>query len=169
MKKIICLIFIVAMAVNGCKKTQIGPAGEEKIIPGNFLSAGKYDKLVVEIVNEKGYVINSQTTNNLLNFLSSRLNKPGGISINIREIQNQGKSTVSLSDIANIEKQFRQNFSNGKTLGVFVYAGAVDYSANTGNSQVLGIAYGNTSIAIFGKTISSYSGGLTQPPRAILE
>ncbi|HWY13334.1 MAG TPA: peptidase [Bacteroidia bacterium] len=168
MKKIIFLIFIVLVTINGCKKAPLGSA-EEKITPENFLSGKMYDKIAIEVVNEKGYELNSQTISNLQNFLSSRLNKPNGIVINVRELPNQGRSTVSLNDVANIEKQFRLSFSKGSTLAVFVYAGAVDYSASAGNAKVLGIAYGNTSIALFGKTISSYSGGLTQPPRAILE
>lgn len=168
MKKIIVLLVAVLLiVVTACKKSSLKT--EEKVVPGNFLSAEKYEKLVVEIVHEKGYDLNSQTIKNLQAFLSNRLNKPKGIVFSEKEISGQGKVYVTLTDIQNIERQFRTNFSKGSTLTVFIYVSGADYSGNSGNSKVLGIAYGNTSMVIFGKTIHGYSGGLAQPPRAVLE
>ncbi|MFB6307080.1 MAG: membrane metalloprotease, partial [Flavobacteriales bacterium] len=37
------------------------------------------------------------------------------------------------------------------------------------NENVLGLAYGTTSMAIFEKTITEYSGGISEPPRYKLE
>lgn len=167
MKKIIVLMVAVLFSFGGCKKADL--KNEEKIEPGNFLSSAKYERLAIQIVYEKGYALNSETKNHLQNFLAARLNKPDGIIFNEREIAYQGKGMVTVGDITNIEKQFRTNFSKGKTLAVFVFVAGAEYAGNSGNSKILGIAYGNTSIALFGKTIHSYSGGLTQPSRSLLE
>lgn len=166
MKKIIGLICAVLLSVSACKKGSM--ATEEKITPENFLSSGKYDRLVIEIVYEKGYALSTETKNHLQNFLSARLNKPKGIIFNEKEISSRGKPVMTVSDIFNIERGFRTNFSKGNTLAVFVFSSG-DYAANSGNSKILGIAYGSTSIALFEKIIHSYSGGLAQPPRTILE
>jgi hypothetical protein len=165
--KIMILLLAMFVIVSGCKKDPLKT--EEKVGPKDVLSDTKYDKIIVSVVYEKGYALNSQTIRNLQNFLSARLNKPGGIFFNEKEIPEQGRSIVSLTDLQILEKQFRTEFSKGKTIAVFVYVGGSDYAENSGNSKVLGVAYGNTSIALFGKTINSYSGGLTQPPRAMLE
>ena len=167
MKKIIVLIVCAVCIFNSCKKSSLRT--EEKIIPRDFLSDKKYEKLVVDVVYEKGYSLNSQTINNLQTFLSNRLHKPKGIIFTQKEISNQGKDIISISDITNLEKQFRTEFSGRSTLAVFIFVSGSDYAENSGNSKVLGVAYGNTSIALFGKTINSYSGGLTQPSKVVLE
>jgi len=167
MKKIIVLISAILLSVSSCKKDSL--LTEEKVTPENFLSSEKYDRLVIDIVYEKGYALSTETKNHLQNFLSARLNKPKGIIFNEKEISNQGKALMNMSDIFNIERQFRTNFSKGNTLSVFVFSGGGDYAGNAGNAKVLGMAYGSTSIVLFEKTIQSYSGGLLQPPRTILE
>lgn len=167
MKKIIVLIVVVLLSVSACRKGSLRT--EEKIKPENFLSSKKYEKLIIEIVYEKGYALNSETKNHLQNFLSARLNKPKGIIFVEREIPVQGKSSMTESDIANLEKQFRANFSRGNILSVFIFSGGADYAGNSGSSKILGLVYRSTSVALFEKTIQAYSGGLAQPPRSILE
>lgn len=160
-------LLLLMVIVSSCKKDPLKT--EEKIGPHDLLSDKKYEKMVVTVVYEKGFNLNVQTIKNLQGFLASRLNKPQGFVFNEREIAFQGETIVSVGDLINIEKQFRTDFSAHKTLSVFIFVSAGDYAGNEGNSKVLGIAYGNTSIALFGKTINGYSGGLTQPPREILE
>ena len=167
MKKILVLIVTVLLSFSGCKKGSL--KNEDTITPKNYLESGKFDRLAIQIVYEKGYALTSETKTHLQNFLAERLNKPDGIIFDEKEIPFQGKGLIGMNDIRNMEKQFRTNFSKGKTLAVFVFCGAGDYSGNSGNSKVLGIAYDNTSLALFGKTIHAYSGGLTQPPRSVLE
>jgi hypothetical protein len=165
--RILIVLLSTFIVIGGCKKDPLKT--EEKISPNDLLSAKKYEKMVITVVYEKGYALNAQTIKNLQNFLSNRLNKPQGFVFNEREIANQGKDLVTVTDLTNMEKQFRTDFSAHKTLSVFVFVSASDYACNSGNSKVLGVAYGNTSLALFEKTITSYSGGLTQPPREILE
>ncbi len=166
-KKILVLLLTIVVIVSGCKKSSLKT--EEVIRPKDFLSDKKYEKLVVTIVYEKGYALNAKTISGLQTFLSARLNKPDGIIFNQKEIPDQGKRIITITDIRNIEKQFRFDFSGKSTLTAFVYVSAGDYAESAGNAKVLGIAYGNTSCTLFGKTISSYSGGLAQPSRSMLE
>lgn len=165
--KIMFLLLTIVLVVSSCKKGSLKT--EVRVGPKDILSDEKYEKMIVNVVYEKGYALNAQTIRNLQNFLSTRLNKPGGIFFTEKEIPDQGRSIVSVTDLNILEKQFRTEFSKGKTVAVFVYVAAGEYAGNQGNSKILGVAYGNTSIGLFGKTINSYSGGLTQPPRSMLE
>jgi len=166
-KKILVLLLTMIIIVSGCKKSSLKT--EEVIRPNDFLSDKKYEKLVVTIVHEKGFALNAQTIAGLQSFLSARLNKPNGIFFAEKEIPDQGRRIVTVTDIKSVERRYRTDFSEKSTLTAFVYVSAADYAESAGNAKVLGIAYGNTSIALFGKTINSYSGGLTQPSRSMLE
>jgi hypothetical protein len=165
--KIIVLLLGIFIMLGSCKKDPLKT--EDKVSSHDILSDKKYGKVVVSVVYEKGYALDPQTIKNLQGFLSARLNKPDGIFFNTREIPVQGKSFLSVTDLQNMEKQYRTGFSKGNTIEIFVFVTSADFAENSGNAKVLGVAYGNTSIALFGKTINSYSGGLTQPPRSILE
>jgi hypothetical protein len=165
MRKLSFYLILICL-INGCKKTHLLP--EERITASDLLSDKKYEKLVVEIVHEKGYPLTAQTISNLQNFLSARLNKPGGITFTEKEISWQGREYVSLTQIRDLEKRFRSNYSGGKTLAVFVFVSGSHFEDSDG-AKVLGIAYNSTSMALFQRTINDYSGGLAQPPRAILE
>ncbi len=167
MKKLGVIVMVILSVFLGCKKSELRT--EDKIVPRDFLSDKKYEKLIVEVVYEQGFSLNSQTIKNLQDFLSARLNKPKGIIFQHKEISAQGKEYMTVSDIINIEKQFRTSFSGRNTLTAFVFITSADYAGNSGNIKTLGIAYGNTSMALFGKTINNFSGGLTEPPRHVLE
>lgn len=166
MRKVLPFLLLLCL-INSCRKKPLLP--ESRITPNDLLSDRKYEKLVVELVHEKGYTLNAQTISNLQNFLSARLNKKGGISFTDKEIAWQGRDVISLTDIRNVEKKFRSAYSAGKTLSVFVFVSGSAFNESSGDAQVLGIAYGSTSIALFEKTIGQHSGGLAQPPRSILE
>jgi hypothetical protein len=166
MKQVLPFLILLCL-FNSCRKRPLLP--ENRITPNDLLSDRKYEKLVVEVVHEKGYPLTAQTISNLQNFLSSRLNKKKGISFSDKEIDWQGKNVITLSEIKEIEKKFRSGYSAGKTLTVFVFVSGSDFAENSGDAQVLGVAYGSTSVALFEKTIGQHSGGLAQPPKTILE
>lgn len=166
MRKIVPFLILLCL-FNSCRKKPLLP--ESRITPRDFLSAKKYEKLVVEVVHEQGYTLDQATISHLRNFLSARLNKPKGISFTDKEIPFQGKEKISIPELQEIEKKHRPSYSARKTLSVFVFVSGSSSSKDEGDSQILGVAYGSTSIAIFGKTIQQHSGGLVQPSRVILE
>ena len=145
------------------------PNDNGKIVANDFLSESRYKQLVVEIAYVEGYKPQTASLNHLKSFLESRLNKSGGISINSVPVASPGKATYSLTDIRNIEETHRTKFPSGETLAAWLFFYDGDYAANQGDSKVLGVAYGATSMAVFGKTVAEFSGGLGQPSTYVLE
>lgn len=165
--RIICLYLIIITSISGCKKDEF--ARNDSVSPNDFLSGKKYEKLIVEIQYVTGYQPTTATVDNLKAFLQQRLNKPGGITIVQNAISSPGKTSFSIDDIKAVEKEYRTQHTSKKTLTAYFFFADADYASNSGSSKVLGIAYGNSSMVIFEKTIKDYSGGITQPPITTLE
>ncbi|MGZ3903511.1 MAG: peptidase [Bacteroidia bacterium] len=162
----ILLFFVVLLYLSGCKKdTSIFPDG----VPNNFLSAKSYKKLVIEIQYVQGFQPTQQTIDNLTNFLRERLNKPEGISVVTESIPSPGKNSYTLTDITSIESGYRTQRTQGNTITAYFLFVDKDYASNPSSGKVLGMAYDETSMVIFEKTITDYSGGLGQPTRDVLE
>lgn len=64
-----------------------------------------------------------------------------------------------------MEKEHREHFTEGTTLASYIIFLDGEFST----SNVLGIAYYNTSTAYFHETIDRISGGLGQPSRTKIE
>lgn len=143
--------------------------GAVKVIPNDFLSSQQYDQLVVEIQYVEGFQPKPESVANLKTFLQQRLNKPAGITIEQKAIPSPGKVSYSLKDLIEVENKNRTQKAHDKTVGAYFFFADGDYAANSGNSKVLGIAYGGSSMVIFEKTIKEFSGGITQPQVSTLE
>jgi hypothetical protein len=131
----------------------------------DFLSASKYNSIKIEIQYMPGYQPDAAAINNLTTFLGTLLNKPGGITVVQTQIAASGNAVLSLNDIATIEKNNRTVYTSGSQLGVyFLYTNGGYTDANA-----LGIAFRNTSMAMFGKTVHDHSGGIGQVSRTKLE
>lgn len=143
--------------------------GTASIEPNDFLSSSEFDKLIVEIQYVEGYAPAPSAVSDLKNFLDSRLNKPAGISIIQSSIASPGKEIYSVQDIRSIERANRTLKPDGRTLTCYFLFLDGDYAGNSGNGQVLGIAYGPTSMALFKKTIHDHTGGLGQASAAAVE
>lgn len=131
----------------------------------NLLSAASFTSIKIEMQYMPGYQPDANAVANLVAFFNAVVNKPGGITVVQSAIPPSGKASLSLTDVANIEKSNRTVFNSGSQVGIyFLYADAA-YS----DPNVLGIAYRNTSMCIFGKTVHDYSGGIGQTSRTKLE
>lgn len=141
------------------------------IKPNDFLSGENYDRLTVEVASVQGYEPTDEALNNLKAFLGSRLNKSGGIGLVPVSIPSPGKAVYSLDDIKKIEQDNRTLFPDpeGKKLTAWFFFADADYAENEGDSKVLGIAYGPTSMVIFENTVREFSGGRGQPSMPVLE
>lgn len=144
---------------------------EVVIKPNDFLSGENYDRLIVEVASVKEFEPTGEALNNLKAFLESRLNKNGGIGVVPASIPSPGKAAYSLDDIKKIEQEYRTLFSDpeDKKLTAWFFFADVDYAENEGDSKVLGIAYGPTSMVIFEKTVREFSGERGQPSTPVLE
>ncbi|ASE62156.1 M12 family metallo-peptidase [Chryseobacterium indologenes] len=132
----------------------------------DLLSNNRYNSLSIEIQYMPGYAPDSQAIEHVKNFLGTSLRKDNGIKISLREIPGTSASTLSAEDIRKIENTNRTVFTNGTTMAVNILYTNGQY---TGSANTLGIAYRNTSIALFGKTIHDNSGGVGQTSRTKLE
>lgn len=133
----------------------------------DLLAADDYDRLVVQIQYVGDFAPTAQGLAHLEGFLQERVNKPMGIQIvSPEQIQITPQATYSASEIRALEAEHRSMYTQGRTLvAYFLWIdGAFDQSAN-----VLGIAYNNTSMAIFAERIDDNTGGLAQPSKATVE
>ena len=164
MKKIVsggCMIlFLFAL---GCKDNE-NVKNPNNVIPNDFLSGSYYNKLIVEIQYVDGFAPAAATVTNLVSFLEQRLNKPSGISVVQTSISPPGKSTYSLAEIVSLEASNRTQTTNSHNLTAYFIFVDGEYSANSSNSKILGVAYAPTSMVVFEKTVRDFSGGATQPP-----
>lgn len=166
MKTLILILGIFLTALTACKKEKWT---ERRIDPVDFLSGDKYKNLVVQVAYEPGYVLDNKTKENIINFMNTRLNKPGGIQIVTKEIPSSGKAYISASDLIEIERKYRTEFSRRSTLSAFIFISGSQFAENYGDTKYLGVKYGETGIALFGSTIAEYSGGINQPSKSTLE
>lgn len=178
-------LIILFAILSGCGKDTPVPAGQDDTSspgtpdggtvsappakPVDFLSDKDFDKLIVEVQYVKGYQPKAESVDRLQEFLQARLNKPAGITIMQNEVPSPGKAAYSLKDLQELEKEGRTQITKDKTLTAWFFFADGDFAANSGDSKVLGIAYGGSSMVIFEKTILEYSGGLTQPSVSKLE
>jgi len=170
MKKIIPLLFIIVL--YACNKNNSSPYS----LPDSYsnqslgasandlLSAKRYSSIHIQIQYMPGYEPDPAVITNLSNFLNSVCNKPGGISVEESQIAANG-ANLTVNDVSVIEKQERTAYTNGSTLDVYVL---ITDGEDTSTS-ILGVAYRNTSVCLYGKTIYSNSGGFGQVSRPSLE
>ena len=158
------------LAFTGCKKsdtiTNLPAINSENnkavgASANDLLSASKYSSVKIEIQYMPGYQPDAAAVNNLVAFVNSLVNKPGGVTVVQTQIASAGKTVLSLNDIATIEKNNRTVYTSGNQLGVyFLYT-----DGNYSEANVLGIAFRNTSMSLLGKTIHDNSGGIGQASR----
>lgn len=161
--KLVLAILLFIVSTEACKKDK-----REWLLPikpHDFLTSKKYKSLTIEITYVEGHQPTGDALTNLENFLNDRLNKTDGIHYKYKSISSPGKATYSIDDLRDIEKKQRASYSRHKELVAFVFFADAPYS----DGDVLGIAYGNSSIGIFEKSIEDHSGGIGQPQQDILE
>jgi hypothetical protein len=175
MKTYIPILCALILAITGCSKSDNNDNGNN---PGSYsttrsvgasakdlLSNSTYTSAKIEIQYMPGFAPDAGAIAHLSGFLGSYLNKPGGILIVQKEITASGNTTLSIQDIASIEKQNRTVFTTGSEMGIYILYTNGIFSEN----KVLGSSYHNTSMVVYGKTIHDNSGGLGQTSRTKLE
>jgi hypothetical protein len=161
-------LFIAIMTMApGCKKDKNNP--DTAVRPADFLSDNTYNQLLVELQCVNGYEPDAATVTRLKKFLEERLNKSAGITVITSHINSPGKSSISIDEARQIEKEHRSQNTHDRTLCAYFLFVDADYSANSGDSKVLGVAYGSSSMIIYEKTIREFSGGIGQPSVSTLE
>ena len=172
MKKSIAVLIAVIILFAQCSKKDSTPTSSNNLNTKSvgasakeFLSAGTYTSINVQLLYMPGFAPDATALTNLTSFLNTLVNKPAGINFSQTPISASGKSVFSIEDISALEKANRTQFTNGNVLSVYVVY--VDAPFTTAN--ILGAAYRNTSLVIFGPTVTSNSGGVNQTTRTKLE
>lgn len=176
------LLFILACSKDGTdEKTIIDENGNELIIDtavnkkkvgdsaNDLLSSQNFNDLTFEIFYVENYKPATATITNFETFLAERLNKSGEINFTLTQIESPGKSTYSITEIKEIEDEIRTSYNFDDKIAVFGLYIDGEYSENTENGSVLGVAYRNTSFVIFEKTIKEFSGQPLAPSTTVLE
>lgn len=168
MKKIYFLFLIAGgLLWWGCDKNSLPAANNGSVgaAANDLLSDNTYKRLEIEIHHMPGFALSGQSVNNLQDFLATYLRKPGGIGIFQTEIPGFTATTTSLEDIKATEAENRTFFTTDSVIRVYILV----TNGNFEDPNVLGVAYRNTSLCLFGKKIADHSGGLTQPSKVKLE
>ncbi|HYC39164.1 MAG TPA: M12 family metallo-peptidase [Chitinophagaceae bacterium] len=165
------LLFLLAI---GCSKTEYvnNPGGANELhdkpvgtSARPLLSASPYSSLRIEIQYMPGYAPDQNALAHVHSMLSSILNKPGGITIATSEIPASSGSTLNIEQVFQVEKNNRRAFTTSNQIAVYV----LYTNGHFTDGNVLGAAYRNTSVVLFGRTIHENSGGLGQVSRTKLE
>lgn len=158
--KSLALVVLVAIAF-GCEKDPEVPAYvvNNSVKPVDFLSDKTYTALNIEVGYVDGYQPSAAALSNLTTFLTQRLNKSATITVTQHTIPATGRVTIDVDAIREMEKLQRKTVTSGKILTAWIMFLDVEYSESTSTSKVLGIAYGASSMAVFEKSVASY----TQP------
>jgi len=135
----------------------------------DFLSAAKYQSIVVEVLYVANFQPAPQTLLNLEQFMENRLNKPGGITITQRQIASPGTSPYDINEIVQIETVTRTKYNNGNVLTLYLLFIDGKSSGDTASSFTLGTAYRNTSFVVFENSVKGLSDSFGEPERADLE
>jgi pectin methylesterase-like acyl-CoA thioesterase len=174
MKKHLLLFLFTITLFASCKKYLVvddQPSTsnlDERVVGASaneLLSSSKYKSLRLEIQYMTGFAPDAAAVTHLQNYLTAHLNKPGGITVMTKEITAGTNQVLNVNDLASIEKANRTAYTYQEELSIYILITNGNYTEN----NVLGVAYRNTALALFGKKIKDNSGGLTQPSRTKLE
>ena len=171
MKRILLFASLMFLFFS-CKKAVINPEvlpdsySDQKIgaSANDMLSSGKYTTLNIQVQYMPGYSLDPAVVTNLTNYLDGICNKPGGITITQSQIAANG-DTLNVDKVAVLERQNRTAYTGGGTISLYVLV-TDGYDTSV---SILGFAYRNTSICLFGKSIFDHSGGYAEVSRVSLE
>lgn len=135
----------------------------------DLLSEEKFTSIKVEMVYVTGYEPSQKTLTNLTGFLQERTHKPDGVSINKRAVSSSAKAPFNIDEIVEIESTERTSFNAGDEITVYIYFADGSHEDDTTTKIVLGSAYRNTSIVIYGETVKNISSRLNAPDKSTVE
>lgn len=135
----------------------------------DFLSASKYNTLIIEVFYVQNFRPQPATLVNLKNFMEDRLNKPGGVTIIEKEVPSLGNAPYDLDEIAQIESLYRTKYNYGNILTMYMFFADGGATTDTDSSFTLGTAYRNTSFVMYESTIKNLSDSVGEPNRVDLE
>lgn len=172
-------LLLIFLAFAGCTTEDSGQGGNGVDKSANLktlgtsandlLSSEKFTSIRVELVYVTGYEPSQKTIDNLRTFLQQRTHKPDGYTIFKRAVASSGKAPFSIQEIADIETEERTVFNAGDEIAVYIYFADGSNENDTSTKIVLGSAFRNTSMVIYGETVKSISSRLNAPDKSTVE
>jgi hypothetical protein len=168
-------IALLLMVLTGCVKS----LGNDERLDVNFsfhergfgasnqelLKDDKFRSLKIEVQYMKGFKPDDDAIINMRKFLLQHLHKPKGISVATKQIDPDAKRVLNLKDVKAIEKGHRSMYSYGDEITIYILYTNGEFE----NRKILGQAYKNTSIVMYGKAIQKNSGTFRKRTRTDLE
>lgn len=130
-----------------------------------FLTDDDFERLVVQVQYMQGYEPTQEGLNNLEAFLRDRLNKTSITIMEPEEIPAAGQSSYTANEVRDLEREHRTRFSSENQIAAYFIILDGEYS----ESDVLGIAHFNTSMALFGPKFDEVSSGIGSPSKEDVE
>jgi len=120
----------------------------------DILSNTNFDKLLVEIAYVSGFRPTSATMTQFADFLRQHTFKED-IEMRFLELDSPDEEDLELQEIADLEKENRTAYNDGKTLAIYIYfADAPSEGDDMSEGLVtVGAVYRNTSMVIYSNTI----------------
>lgn len=171
--RFICVL-LIAVVVASCAKSI---ADEPGFYDPNFhlrstgssakelLTDTVFKSLKIEVQYMEGAKPSEETLKNLKNFLTKHTHKPKGIDISVTEIPAPQDTIYTLQRVMQIEDEHRGTFTSQGELAIYVLFANGDYF----NHKLLGYAYRNTSLVIFGSHIAENAALYKKHSRVYLE
>jgi hypothetical protein len=168
--------FIIGVIVASCSKsgsTYVNNPGAPDYLHNRpvgasareLLASDTYQSIRIEILYMPGFEPDAAALDMTQQYLGSLVNKPSGISISTRQIPSSGNAQLSVNEVAAIEKDNRTAFTFPGQIAICVLYTNGSFT----DPATLGVAYRNTSIAVFGQQIRNNSGAIGQVSRTKLE
>ncbi len=134
-----------------------------------LLSDASFTSLTIEIVYVTGFKPTDAALNSVSQFLGQHTFKPDGITITTRAVASSNKAPFSIEEIAEIEKDERNVYNAGDEIAVFIYVADGSNENDENNKVVLGSAFRNTSIVLYGKTIENIANNSASTAKSDVE
>lgn len=140
------------------------PGGSAQV----FLNDSSFTHLELEIDYMPGHEPSQEALDSLKSFLQERLNKSEVVINSPNEVQSGGGGTYSGDEIRSFEDEYRDHYTDSRTNTLHAYLLIADGEFQDQNN-VLGLAYFNTSVAVFGEAVEEASSGIGAPPKEKVE
>lgn len=159
----------------GCKKEPRSDSSDEANFSyrernfgasaSDFLSARRFTSLIVEVQYMEGFKPDEAALHNLRSFLQSTLHKPEGIVFRQTMIPAVADTVVDNDAVRYIQKEHRSILPRNGQMALYILYTNGRYE----NPNVLGHAFNNTCIVMYGKTIKQHEQALSFPTQTTLE
>lgn len=178
-KNFVHLVFLLLL-ITGCAKEEeessrnkgIDKSANLKALGSSaqdLLSDEDFTSIRIEMVYVTGFKPTQKTIDNLKTFLSQRTFKPDGITVETRAVTSSGKTPFDINEIVEIEAENRTSFNAGDEIAVYIYFADGKNENDTSSKIVLGSAYRNTSMVIYGETVNMISNRINAPDKSTVE